>query len=173
MASRIRVIGLKEFQRDYQKEIEQLLNRTFMLELANQARKLIYARTKQGFGSFDGTKFKLAPLKPSYIKVRSKLADAGRLGRFAELGTSPASSNLTLSGQMLEAITVSEVASRRFTLTVNDNQRDDGETNQQIAQYVTLGGRPFFELTSSEQLVLFKEIERAVRRAVRRLNQKK
>lgn len=177
MASRLKVTGLKEFEREYLKILTTTFNRAYYLALGKQARQLLYARVKSGSGvSSDEdsapVKTKLAALSPNYIKIRSRLQDAGRLGKFAKLGTSPRKSNLTNTGQMLESIEITDLPSG-FRLTIPESSRDVGNTNAEVALRVSNAGRPFFALTDQEQLTLFRKIERDVRQAFRRLNKKR
>jgi len=183
--NKVLVIGLKEFQRDFVRTMTQIFNRTYYLELGKLARQLIYARTKEGFGvSSDTEKFPdQKPLKaiganPNYLKFRSKLQQAGKLGRFAKaFGASPGKSNLTLTGQMLESINIEDLPTG-FRLSIADTPRESPEggpsqqTNADVALYVSNAGRPFFALTDKEQIVLFRRIENRVRRELRKLNKK-
>lgn len=177
MASRLKVTGLKEFEKEYIRSLTTVFNRTYFLSLARRARDLIYARVKSGMGVDNDqdsapVKIRLFPLSPKYVKIRSRLQEAGRLGRAARLGTTPGKSNLTLTGQMLESIAIDDLPSG-FRLTIPESDRDDGKTNADVALYVSNAGRPFFALTDQEQLILFRQIEKDVRNALRRINKKR
>ena len=162
MASfRVKATGVKEFIDEANRAIAEITSQTIMDNLGRMARDIIFRRVKSGKGVADDqdtetTQTTLLPLRPSYIKYRSKLA---ALGSFA----SARKSNLTLTGQMLDSI---EVEARRngFTLKIPESLREDGkDTNANVAKYVRDGGRPFFQLTVKEQTILFRELEKKLR----------
>ena len=70
---------------------------------------------------------------------------------------SPNRSNLTYTGQMLNAIT-SKPTRSGFELQIKNTLRSDSSSsNKEIAKYVSEKGRPFFALTRPEQRVIMKK----------------
>ena len=101
---------------------QKILNKKVMDLLAKKVRSIIWKRTKAGFGSANGKKFKLAPLQDSTVDIRE---GNGIMRTFKTAGGKKAvfiegpdgrpdnegkffkstRSNLTFSGQMLDSIT--------------------------------------------------------------------
>jgi len=132
-------------------------------KLAILARDLIWKRTKDGYGVNDDTadlpvKKKLKELSAAYKKKRKGMT----LGEFGTTNKS----NLTLTGQMLNAIT-HKTFSDGLLLTIKASARKDGgPNNQELAGYVSEKGRPFFALTDKEQKQIVKEFQRLVRELI-------
>jgi hypothetical protein len=118
-----------------------------------EAALLIYQRVKAGSGveSPGGQAKPLKPLSPSYIARRQNFPHLHST-------TSPARSNLTLTGQMLDGLTVVESAGR-VKLTVLGT-RHDGKTNKAVATWVSIQGRPWLNLSQREQTVLAQSFRR-------------
>lgn len=161
--------------------------------LKNEAQKIgiyakdtIYKRVKSGGGVDDDTsdtaaKTQLKKLHPNYVNYRKKYPGKGDY-------FSPGRSNLTYTGQMLDAIDF-KVSKGVVTLFIKNNKRDDGKhTNKEIAEFnrvahptrkgkpgskpkknkqLIVPARPFFTLTVPEQRVLFRDIEKNVRDFIR------
>jgi hypothetical protein len=182
----VKVTGFEELQKKVERALNDTVKRTVMLDFARLARDIIYRRVKSGYGvsNLDAERPKQARLKPlseQYKKYRSGLVEfatrEGRLVKFKlknkpKLGKfgAPSISNLTLTGQMLEAI---EIEARRngFQLFINDDVREDGLlTNAQLASrdYVQKE-RPFFALTDTEQRILFRDLERRLRQELQKV----
>jgi len=196
----IRIKGLDKLQRELKRQID-IFDSAFKQRLGKMARDLIYKRVKSGYGvdelSNRATRSRLKPLAQSYVEQRS-----GRAAYFTKNGKvlrvpasesfkprkpklgafgSPGRSNLTLTGQMLEAIRY-ESNARGIRVFIQNSARDDGHTNAEIADLVQSGGsytnangnkvtippRPFFVLTQDELTVLVREIERELRKKTRR-----
>jgi hypothetical protein len=128
------------------------------------ARDLIYKRTKSGYGVDSDTtdkanKKRLEKLSPNYIAQRRKYPGAGE---FFSAGRS----NLTRTGQLLNAIDF-KVSNGKLELFIKDSSRSDGNiSNKEVAEYVR-AKRPFFNLTVQEQRVLLKQIENSLRTFIR------
>jgi hypothetical protein len=142
---------------------KELLNKQFLSELARNIQQIIKKRVKSGKGVSDDTTDpketkikKLAELSPKYINKRT--INVSILGEFAK----PARSNLTYTGQMLNAI-IWKVSDRKIILTINDNIRKDKEmlTNSQVAQYASKS-RPFFNLADSEMRIVLFQIKQHI-----------
>lgn len=179
----------KKFTDKLENELATLIGRAFTLELAKLARNLVYKRTKAGYGvnKLDGENIqqqKLKPLSDSYIKQRQgKVKFITKNGvvvplvpgakfqikkpKLGEFG-SPTRSNLTFTGEMLNAVTY-ELTRQGFTLVIPDSARSDGKTNAEIADLAQLE-RPFFSLTMQEVQILTREVERKLREIARRVN---
>lgn len=85
---------------------------------------------------------------------------------------SAAKSNLTLTGQMLDALTYT--ASRnKVRVFIKNTIRSEGKfakklTNQQVAEYVSKD-RPFMAIASGEMRILIREYERYVATIIKKL----
>lgn len=158
----LRIRGLDKLQKELEQKIN-VFNAQFRLKLGQMARDLIYKRVKSGYGTTNlqpgnAKRARLKPLSKSYVEQRRKR----KLGKFG----SPGRSNLTLSGQMLDAILV-QANARGIKVYIDNSKRDDGYTNAEIAEFVQKA-RPFFVLTQDELTVLVREIERELRTKTRR-----
>jgi hypothetical protein len=165
MTFKVTIKGQEKLFSDIEKALNKSLQLVVMNNLGKMARDIIYRRTKAGKGVNSDTvelpkQVTLKPLTPGYIKYRSKLAKLGS-------DASARRSNLTLTGQMLDAIEV-EAKRNGFVLTINNNSRTDGKsTNQEVAGYASKA-RPFFALTDKEQKVLFRELETKLREELKK-----
>jgi hypothetical protein len=132
------------------REISASLNSTidsnFMRQVGEEAKWLIFVRTKLGYGvgSQGGVKQKLKPLSPFYIELRKILKKESML----DPSTSPKKSNLTNTGQMLASIQVKR-ASNGIVWLGPMGYRDDRLTNEQVANTVSKD-RPFMFLSDLE-----------------------
>lgn len=160
------------------KQLQQLFERQFLELLAKQAREIIYRRVKSGYGVSkdsvtDPSKQRLAKLSKNYVIKRRNLAGSSKGKRKntapkIQVGYafSPGRSNLTLTGQLLEAIEY-KVDRYGFQLYISSNKRKDSTiSNEQLAEYVS-EKRPFFALTTDEQRILERRIETEIRKILR------
>jgi hypothetical protein len=117
---------------------------------------------------FKGPKYSLqreAPLSPSYIAYRKgevtfikkngrtiAIKSEGRSRRRKDLSnkTAPAKSNLTYTGQMLNAIKGKRVGRGKLEIYISPRRRGGGLNNSQIASIHenVKGNRKFFNLTN-------------------------
>lgn len=158
---------LKDLEQKVQKSLRAIKNVKINKRIANIAIDIIYKRVKAGGGVISDTvenakPKKLRKLSKPYIR-RRHLIDLGPFGR-------PAKSNLTLTGQMLEALFV-KVTSKGFKIDVKNQVRLGGGslTNKQVANFVSEKGRPWLALTVTEQRILLKEYGNIVRELARRI----
>lgn len=186
---KFKVSGIDRLKKKFDKlNSRELYNAPMLLSLGRLMRDIIYKRTKAGYGvtSIDSTvnvqKEKLAALSPSYIATRkgelafftSKLGNIvpykpKRKPRLGEFGT-PSKSNLTFTGQMLDAINY-RLTRQGVEIYVNKNRREEGGlTNAKVADYVQQNGRLFFNLTQAELNILIREIEKELRKITRRFS---
>jgi hypothetical protein len=164
-------------------------------ELALYLKERVYSFTKRGKSLVTGDSLK--PLSPGYVKWRRKLGSAKqknpskrrfdgfhtqhRLAIFKKKkkrGTniqtgdffSAARSNLTLTGQMLDALTTDvDTTIGQFKVTVKDNNRKDGEkTNLEVAKEVAKNGRPFLGVDAKGIDVMRRKVIADLRRKLKR-----
>ena len=125
---------------------------TFMVPVALFAAEVIKKRTRLGFGASKdlGNREKLNSLSKLYIKKRATFRGLSSLTR-------PSKSNLTLTGQMLNSITI--ISKNEKSIVIGPKGRRQGErlTNDKLAEYVAENGRPFMHLTEADfrQVVRF------------------
>jgi len=159
---------------DIKKALEKVLTSNATKKaLGNQAIDIIYKRTKSGLGlSSDGKA--LAPLKPlsnnptivDGVIIRRGYIDQRRKANLGEFGA-PSRSNLTLSGQMLNALTsrnteegvvVSVKASKRQPVILDGRSIPQKDNNRKIAEYVS-NDRPFLGLAEDEERILSRKLD--------------
>jgi hypothetical protein len=118
-------------------------------------KKTFIEKVKRGVSGFVSSireAFSKKPIKQHQKEVQEKPFPSPVTGEFG----SPRRSNLTLTGQMLNAIKYSSDG-KGFKLYIDNNSREkDNNTNAQIASYVRKK-RPFFALTGGEQRILLKQ----------------
>jgi hypothetical protein len=97
-------------------------------------------------------------VKQKKVKIKKPSRVTGEFG-------SPGRSNLTLSGQMLNAIRY-RANKEGFNLYIDNSSRQgDNSTNAQIASYVRKK-RPFFALTGGEQRIVLKSFTESLMKAL-------
>lgn len=110
---------------------------------------MIVERVRSGYGcsEFAGHDEQLAWLEESTIRKRRWMADKGEL----HWDTSPETSNLTATGQMLDSIYAD---SKRGSIYIKFRARSDSRyTNMEIAKFVS-DDRPFINPTAHELEVI-------------------
>lgn len=137
---------LKNFTGKLQDLLRDAAKQDALRPLALKAIEIIQRRTRLGYGVPAGTngtaeRFKLPPLSDRYIQRRKK----ARLGEFG----SPARSNLTYSGQLLDSLGVIRIGQGSIVIGPTGTRRN-GQSNAAVAGYVAAGGRPFLALSSPE-----------------------
>jgi hypothetical protein len=155
-------LKLNELEAKINQTIRQAGSKEVMLILAKKAKEVLYLRVKSGKGI---GKQQLKPLSNSYKKQRSKLS-------LGDKGTAN-KSNLTLTGQMLDAISY-EVAKDYFKLYIKASSRYAAKpswktpvaNNKQVAEYVSKE-RPFFELADDEKLIIEREFNSIIKNIVK------
>jgi hypothetical protein len=105
---------IRDFKKKYADRLKKALNETTKIA-AEKTMNDVIARTKEG----KGTNGPLKPLSGKYIAFRR------RWQSFLANDTSPAKSNLTATGQLLEALYY-RVVGPRFFIKVNTKNRDQG-----------------------------------------------
>lgn len=180
------VKGAKRLQDAMNQAIDQILSPENMRKIGKQAADMIKLRTRLGFGAVkDGAeKEKLKPLTKTTIEQRKgniaffKSPSTGKPipykpdsnGAKIQLSnqTSPSKSNLTRTGQLLDSEQVIS-ASRANVAIGPKGGRNDGKTNEKVAQYVTDAGRPFNNLSKVEVKRLQDAIKKDLRDRIKRL----
>lgn len=159
-----------------------------LTESAGYVRKRIYDFTKAGKSLVTGSK--LNELSPSYIAVRRNIGRWSKkrskrqkltdpiMGKFVPGAFfSPARSNLTFTGQLLDALLFTIDRQRSsFTVTVNDKTRKRApnekigseKTNLQVAVKVAKDGRPFIGIDDKGLEILQRKIIQSLRRKLKR-----
>lgn len=115
----------------------------------------------------EGINGPLTPLKESTKKYRKRYREN------LHQDTSPDESNLTATGQLLDAIAAKNVGSK-IVVTVNKRRRKDelsgsrsGLTNDKVRKYVEDAGREFLELTDQERKEVIEEAEKIIKEELR------
>lgn len=156
-----------------------------MVQYAKQLADDIRTRTRLGYGVVKelAKKVKLPKLSDSYVNYRKGKVDfrtSKKDGHVYPITpnskpklhslTTPSKSNLTLSGQMLEAIEGSSPGPGKIKVSLNEN-RDDGLKNSDIATWLEDGNygylrngpkRPFLHISELE----FKRIKDQFRKDI-------
>lgn len=101
------------------------------------------------------------------VKLSVSKSERSKAGGLSEL-TSPKKSNLTRTGQLLDSIQVTNAGIATVSVGPKGG-RDDGLTNQKVAEHVTEAGRPFNSLSKIETKRLHDEVKRNLREAIKRV----
>lgn len=112
-----------------------------MKKVAKQTAETVKKRTRRGFGveTTGGSSKRLKKLSDGYKKTRRGLSKRGDLSQ----NTTPAKSNLTKSGEMLDAVK-GEGTTRQARIYI------DGSRNKKKAQDQVEQGREFMNLNRAE-----------------------
>lgn len=171
----------KQFTEIITNEIEKVLGivfeRRFLSEIGKDVAKQIRTRTRLGKGvGNNGRQEKLAPLKKTTKSLRRRYRS-----RLSNL-TTPARSNLTATGAMLDSIS-SKLNGKTIKIFIKNTVRRtlsgaiSEKTNSEIATFLEKGRpsgskggqmspRPFFKLTKSEENEIRRKIRDKVRKAL-------
>ena len=134
--------------------LEHFSSKENMQVLGDNAAALIKKRTRLGYGvdQNGGTKAKLKPLSPGYKKQRKADGVAST--------TTPNKSNLTNTGAMLDNISA-KATTGKVTIGFPD------KAQEQKAEWVTEGGRPFNYLSEAEVKQLQNQLEAEVKKQLK------
>lgn len=138
--------NLTDFAQKLSRNIKKSFDQKFMREVGEESIRLIFTRTKLGYGvpNQGGAKQKLKPLSSLYVQLRKTIQKKGGL----DPSTTPKKSNLTKTGQMLRSIKIKR--SNDGTVWIGPmGYRKDGLTNEEVANKVSKA-RPFMYLTNLE-----------------------
>lgn len=147
---------------------------------AEVGERLIKGKTRSGNQLVDGNSIRKQPaLSPAWVETRSKLASTNE----THAAFSPRRSNLTFTGQLIDALTSKRMTSGRIGIQffVNASQRaaynrPDGRgrmssaglpNNQQLAGYLADQGREFVGLDQKSRTQINNELTRILRRRLK------
>jgi hypothetical protein len=138
-------INMKDFERNIAKLFDEFSSVETMRKIGEYTAERIKLRTKLGKG-VEKTGADPAPLKKlseGYVKTRKR--------KKAELEeTSPAKSNLTFTGQMLNALKLLQALPARAIVGIESSKRESSNlTNDEVAGFVSKD-RPFLNLSKAE-----------------------
>ena len=139
-------IDMSKFNKDMENVVKEFTNKDVMQQIGDYAVDRIKTRTRLGKGvkSTGSEAEPLKPLKDSYREQRKRDKRSGKLSQFS----SPAKSNLTRTGQMLDSISVKATA-QKVLLYFRGSRKDSDASNAEVAGFVS-ESRPFFNLSKAE-----------------------
>lgn len=162
-------------------------SRAMLQEIAVFIQTRIYQNTKRGY--YAGVRKNLAkfrPLSEGYVAARKALLKGGESSTLKKLGLkktakklaknnfgeffSPARSNLTMTGQMLDALQSAVDAGKgQVTISVsNTSRKGEDLTNAQVAVRVAEAGRPFLGLDGTGRDRVVRMVIADLRRGLKR-----
>lgn len=157
---------LKRIVREMRRGIGFSISKKAMRKLGLLAIDIIVERTRNKFGVpfTGGRKERLKSLSPSYVAYRR------RNQRKLAATTTPRTSNLTFTGQLLKSLVVKQVTNRKVTWGPNKRKRQviSGLTNEQVGEFVS-EKRPFNNLAKSEIALLIKRLDRDLQKRLKRI----
>lgn len=156
---------IRDFKKKYASRVKETLNQVAKIA-AEKTMNDVITRTKEG----NGTDGQLERLTPKYVAFRK------RWSSFLAKDTSPSKSNLTATGQLLNALYY-RVVGPRFFIKVNTKKRSEGLggeklvsitktnkkgktktvgyesslSNDQVRKFTEDAGREFLELSEKEK----------------------
>lgn len=148
--------SLKKLFKRIETDLNETIKREQMIKLGLFAADLIRKRTRLGYGvdrQF-GSKSKLKALSPRYVKFRKQY-------NLLAQSTTPKKSNLTLTGQMLDSVTITKVENGSIKVGPTGKRFDNDKTNIQIAQYNQDKGRTFNRISQLESQQILREFRRS------------
>lgn len=160
-------MATKRLRRDLIKALDRSVSKKALKPVARKAAQIIYRRVKSGRGVVNANKVpaKATRLKKLSDKYKSRRKKVGVKGKF---GT-PGKSNLTFTGQMLEALE-GEAKKQRIEIFINDSDRSDSDSsNSEIAEFVQEQGRPFLSLTKAELNIIIQELDEVLQRELNKV----
>ena len=159
---------ISDFVKSVEKTIDESLSRKQLTELGNAAITIIVKRTKKGFGvrktgQIGGARKRLKRLAKSTIERRK---------RFSGLAsdTSPARSNLTFTGQLLDSLKVKKISARKKSFVISPEGKRKGSSlaNFEVAEFVDENGRPFLGFSNKDLQEVLKLYQSNFARLVRK-----
>lgn len=148
-------LAIKSIINRISKTLDDIIAPPEMKDLGDYALTLIVKRTLLGYGVDEnyGTKQKLKPLTPGYVKSRLK---------FQKLSskTTAKKSNLTRTGQLLDSMDVKVNKRGQLFIQPTGRRFDSTESNVKIAEYQSIQGRTFNKVSELE----FKQLLRYYRK---------
>lgn len=174
-------VDMRQFERAMEKAIKEVESPATMRKIGEEIGERIVKRTRLGKGVTD-TGAEASNLKP--LAQSTKDQRRGKIGFFTKNGrtipytpespprlsslTTPGRSNLTRTGQMLDALKVVAVRVGVVVLGFRGSRTDrPGLTNADVAGYVSKD-RPFFKLSRAEMNGLSTLIRERIQEALRK-----
>jgi phage gpG-like protein len=148
---------LKELQEKMSRLLTDVVDKQLFTDIGNKLTPEIKKRVRRGYGVSEeaGPAQKLSGLTDSYKKQRKNQKKTGYLSS----ETTPARSNLTQTGKMIDSITAT-ADNKSATISVT------GKENIEKAKHVQDKGRPFMNLTKREVQDVTDIIENAIKKDI-------
>lgn len=170
-------VKIGDIEKMIEKKIKKAVDASIDQDLADSIADQVRVRTQLGFGVDDnGNQFKFAPLSESYRAQRR-----GDIAFFTNSNgvvipfnpdsppilsryTTPAKSNVTKTGQLLESLT-GEAKGNQILVDVKGLRKDgSGLTNEEVLEFLEGQGKTFLALSNSEKKALVREIKNRILR---------
>lgn len=150
---------LKRLDVALDKAISRAISKSKMTKYMRALAAIIKKRTRLGFGvAKDGaSKKKLKGLSSKYIDKRKKSRLSSQ--------TRPGRSNLTFTGQMLDALTGGGEKEGPGVVFLEENRNDD-KKNSDIAEWNEDKGRPFLYISKAERKQLEKKVRDDIKKSI-------
>ena len=156
-------LTIENLRKEIKSAVENAFSQKLMKTLGEDMAERIRVRTRTGKG-VDRTGGETTALKrlmsEPYKKRRRKSPDLDR-GK-----TSPAKSNLTFTGQLLDSIKGGAINARQFFIEILE-QRNDGVKNSDIVDGQEDQGRKFFYFSSAEIKGIYNRINAFLRKELK------
>lgn len=141
-------IDFKKFEINTKKRIQEAATKAMTQEIADEMADTVKTRTRLGYGVQGEKQKRLQPLKIPQGQKTSPYVEKRRKDPSLSQYTTPKKSNLTYTGQLLDAI---KGAATKLTITLKiSGTRSDGMENDTLRGYVEIT-RPFFKFTKAEK----------------------
>lgn len=153
MAKKIEMKDMSSYLQGKLKEIvAEIESKENMQEIANYLKQDIYKRTKLGYGvdKAGGTQSKFRALSDGYKKQRKGMDDLAS-------DTSPAKSNLTQTGDMLDALVATASKAKATVDIVDPVELEKAKWNED-------NGRTFMNVSKSQILKITADIKAKVKK---------
>lgn len=136
----------KEAFSNISKIVKGVSDKSNLTEIGKEVVEMVRKRTQLGYGVDDNNKKdRLTPLEPSTKDQRKRKSKKGELSE----NTSQGKSNLTQTGDMLKAITITKVADNTLEIGFNDQFSEDKAIwNSYPTRHSN--ARPFMNLSTQE-----------------------
>lgn len=158
--------ALNNIQKQILEALKQASRPERMKEYAVFLADEIKLRTRLGYGvdKFEDNKKKLKPLAKSTIKQRQARRDKGKLSN----QTDPRFSNLTQTGQLLDALDGRATSLGKAEVYLKDSRSGETLTNTELAKYQEEKKRIFMNVSKQEVKRLTDKIRKDLIASVRR-----
>lgn len=143
----------KHLQKQLKEAVDHVTSKTFLTQLGNELKEDIQKRTRLGYGVEEplGKQSKFKALAESTKKSRKYKKKQGKLSGLS----SPAKSNLTETGEMVDDMYVSTKVNLLQLKLKDQKNRDKAQWNEEK-------GRTFLNVSDSQYKTLIKKIQAAI-----------